>query len=131
MIWLLDVNALIAACLSAHEHHGRVTGWIASLPASDLLATCSITELGFVRVIHQAPQFRIPVADGIATLARLQSSKKRKVVRLADDRGAGDLPPWVKSARQITDGHLLSLAAHHSSTLATLDTGIPGAFLIP
>jgi predicted nucleic acid-binding protein len=32
---------------------------------------------------------------------------------------------------KLTDGHLLELARHHGAKLATLDTGIPGALLIP
>jgi hypothetical protein len=32
---------------------------------------------------------------------------------------------------QTTDGHLLELARTHQAQLATLDTGIPGALLIP
>jgi predicted nucleic acid-binding protein len=49
---------------------------------------------------------------------------------LADDRDASQLPSWVKSPRQITDGHLVALAAAHGAKLATLDEGIPGAYLI-
>ena len=53
MIWLLDVNALIAALVTGHEHHRRVTAWLAGLADCDVLATCSITELGFVRILNQ------------------------------------------------------------------------------
>jgi hypothetical protein len=31
----------------------------------------------------------------------------------------------------VTDGHLVNVAKRHGISLATLDTGIPGAFLIP
>jgi len=41
------------------------------------------------------------------------------------------LPQWAKSPAQTTDGHLVELAKAHSAVLATLDEGIPGAFLIP
>ena len=33
--------------------------------------------------------------------------------------------------KELTDGHLRQLAAHHGARLATFDTGIPSAFLIP
>jgi hypothetical protein len=36
-----------------------------------------------------------------------------------------------RESKHVTDGHLLQLAADHGATLATLDEGIPGAFLIP
>ena len=50
---------------------------------------------------------------------------------IPDDLGADVLPACVKTARQTTDGHLLTLAAKHGAHFATLDTGIPGAQLIP
>ncbi|MCB1062121.1 MAG: PIN domain-containing protein [Verrucomicrobiae bacterium] len=131
MIWLLDVNALIAALVSGHEHHEPVEAWLAGLSDEDGLATCSITELGFVRVMNQAPQYRVPIRDSIRLLTRFQGNQTRTVMRLTDDRGVADLAAWVKTARQTTDGHLLGLAESHGAHLATLDTGIPGAFLIP
>jgi hypothetical protein len=50
---------------------------------------------------------------------------------LADAQDISQLPAWVKSGRQTTDGHLLQLANAHNAVLATLDSKIPGAFLIP
>lgn len=130
MIWLLDVNVLIATLVTSHEHHGTVEAWLADLPEDDKLATSSITELGFVRVLNQAPQYRVPVVDSIRILTRFHKNKVRHVVRLSDDRGAGELPKWVTTARQTTDGHLAGLASQHGAVLATLDMAIPGAFLI-
>lgn len=131
MTWLLDVNVLIAALVAAHEHHDRVSSWLAALPAADRLATCSITELGFVRVLHQAPHLRVPVRESVRLLTRFRANRRRVVVRLPDDHGASDLPQWVKASRQITDGHLAGLAVRHGACLATLDNGIPGAIVIP
>jgi uncharacterized protein len=131
MTWLLDVNALIAACVAGHEHHARVEAWLAGLSVGDSLATSSITELGFVRVLNQAPQYRVPVREAVAMVKRLHAVKTRPVRRLEDALGVGDLPGWVGAGRQLTDGHLTALAAHHGARLATLDAGIPGAFLIP
>jgi len=54
-----------------------------------------------------------------------------RVRMLADAVGAEDLPGRVKTVRQTTDGQLLELAKRHSTTLATLDDEIPGAFLVP
>ena len=131
MTWLLDVNALIAALVAAHEHHGRVAAWLAASPAGDRLATCSITELGFVRVLNQAPHLRVPAPDSVRLLSRFRSNRRRVVVQLHDDCGATDLPRWVKSAKHVTDGHLAGLAARHDARLATLDGGIPGGLVIP
>ena len=131
MIHLLDVNALVALGFEDHEHHERVARWVSRLPTSHKLATCAITELGFVRVLNQAPQFRIPILEARKLMARLRSNRIRPFVFLADHHGAADLPLWVKTGRQTTDGHLAALAAAHGARLATLDSGIPGASLLP
>ena len=48
-----------------------------------------------------------------------------------DDVKADRLPSWVKTAKQITDGHLVELAKAHEAILATLDEKIAEAYLIP
>lgn len=130
MRYLLDVNALLALAHTAHDHHARTEAWVAALPARDRLATCSITELGFVRI---APQARLApdVATARDLLAQLLRNPRRRFVRLADDLGADALPPWVQQPRQTTDGHLVILATTRRARLVTLDEGIPGAILIP
>lgn len=56
MTYLLDVNALVALGFAHHEFHDRVAGWVRAQRFPPL-ATCSITELGFVRVMVQAPAY--------------------------------------------------------------------------
>ena len=56
MKYLLDVNALLALGLVRHQFHHRMATWVAATQ-SLLLATCSVTELGFVRVLTQAPAY--------------------------------------------------------------------------
>ena len=56
MTYLLDVNALVALGFVNHEFHDRVVSWLRA-QNSLVLATCSITELGFVRVLVQAPAY--------------------------------------------------------------------------
>ena len=52
MTYLLDVNALIALGFAQHKFHDRMASWVQTLQSESLsLATCSITELGFVRVL--------------------------------------------------------------------------------
>lgn len=131
MTRLLDVNALVALGFSQHEHHDRVSLWVSGLPEKDSFATCSITELGFVRVLNQVPQYRVPIADACELISRFRKSRKRRFVFIDDDQGAAELPAWVKTGKQSTDGHLLELAKAHGAKLATLDEGIPGAFQIP
>ena len=54
MKYLLDVNALVALGFAEHEMHAQIATWLQTegFPG---LATCSITELGFVRVLAQVP----------------------------------------------------------------------------
>jgi len=129
--WLLDVNALIALAHQGHADHARVIRWFASLLGSDArLATCAITEIGFVRVSIQAG-FEANAPDAIETLRGLKASSRIPFHLIPDSLSADQLPPYVVAARQVTDGHLLALAKAASVQLATFDAGIPGGCLIP
>ena len=132
MRYLLDANALIALGISTHEFNQRVDGWIATLSSpADRVATCAVTELAFVRIVPQLPGLGATVAQAKELLRRLKRQQRLRVEMLADAVGAEHLPAWVKTVRQTTDGHLLELAKRHSTTLATLDDNIPGAFVVP
>jgi predicted nucleic acid-binding protein len=131
MSWLLDVNALVALAHQGHADHFRVIRWFASLIGSDArLSTCSITEVGFVRVSIQAG-FENTAADAVETLLGLKASSRIPFDLIPDSLGADRLPSYVVGAKQVTDGHLLELAREFSMRLASLDKGIPGAYLIP
>jgi predicted nucleic acid-binding protein len=125
---LLDVNALVAFGLVNHEFHRRVTAWVAAQPIA-AVATSSITELGFVRILSQAPAYGFTVTEASGLLVHIK--KVLSSTLLSDDLDISRLPAWVKSPKQLTDGHLLELAKAHGAYLATLDKGIPGAYLIP
>jgi predicted nucleic acid-binding protein len=131
--YLLDVNALVALGFLQHEFHQRVAFWVRALiPKGTVqLATCSITELGFVRVLTQAPQYGFSVSQARDLLLRLKASGVLKFTFIPDDRDISRLPAWVKSAKQTTDGHLVELARAKGAVLATLDRRIPQALLIP
>jgi hypothetical protein len=53
--------------------------------------------------------------------------------RVNDDDlpATGAWPAWCTSAARTTDAHLVGLTERHGCVLATLDEGIPGAFLVP
>jgi uncharacterized protein len=130
VIYLLDVNALVALGFANHEFHDRLAAWADALPAP-MLATCSITELGFIRILAQTPAYGLPVSQARTLLLRLKQIDAFRENFIADDHDLSRLPDWVKTPKQITDGHLLELARANGATLATLDEKIPGAFLIP
>lgn len=130
MSWLLDVNVLIALAYQRHAEHARVIGWYASILGSGAsLATCAITEIGFVRVSIQAG-FENNVPDAVETLRGLKASSSIPFRLIPDSLGAERLPPYVVGARQVTDGHLLALAKEFSMQLVTLDKSVPGGYCL-
>jgi uncharacterized protein len=133
MTYLLDDNALVALGFLQHEFHERVAAWVRGLISKGdaTLATCAITELGFVRVLAQAPQYGLAVSQARGLLLQLKQARAVQFVFIPDDQDVSRLPGWVKTARQITDGHLAELASSKGAMLATLDKRIHGAFLIP
>jgi len=50
---------------------------------------------------------------------------------LPDANDISHLPSWVKTPKQLTDGHLAELAKRNNAMLATLDEKISGSYLIP
>jgi predicted nucleic acid-binding protein len=120
--------------LQKSQRHQRVhINWVRRLRQKGVpeLATCSITELGFVRVLVQASHYGFSVAHARNLLLQLKKGEKLKFAFIPDNHDVSHLPAWVKSAKQTTDGHLAQPAKANSAVLATLDTGIPGAVLIP
>ena len=128
MKYLLDVNALIALGVFHHAFHERVVLWTQSVVTATLL-TCSITELGFVRIASQVSSYGFTVQQAQSLLVRLKA--KKSLVFIPDENDISMLPPWVKRSRQTTDGHLAQLAKANGALLATLDEAIPNSFSIP
>lgn len=133
MNYLLDVTVLVAWGWSDHVDHERTAAWIgaAKRQRATKLMTSAIPELGFVRVSVQRTEGRVTVAEAAETLAGMVAALGARHVLLADDQAARRFPEWCSSASRTTDAHLLDLASANGAKLATLDTGIPGAFLIP
>jgi predicted nucleic acid-binding protein len=130
MRYLLDVNTLVALGFAQHEFHDRVASWLRSQQFPPL-ATCSITELGFIRVLAQAPAYGFTILQSRTLLVRLKETDISQFTFIADDHDVSYLPTWVKTPKQTTDGHLLKLASANGLVLATLRRKIPEAYLIP
>jgi predicted nucleic acid-binding protein len=130
MRYLLDVNTLIALGHTGHALHGKAARWYASVTSSTRgFHTCSITELGFVRVSVQTG-LQLDIEAAKQALDALKASSAVRFELIADDVGAAQLPAFVKSPQAITDGHLLELAKRNSMQLVTLDRNIPKATYI-
>ena len=133
MRYLLDVNVLIALGIEYHQFHRRVALWLMRLrrQGDSELATCSITELGFVRVLSRVPLYGYQVHHAQMLLARVKAKSIVRFTFTTDDQDLSSMPKWVNSHNQLTDGHLMQLANAHDAVFASLDKRIPSAFVIP
>ena len=133
MKFLLDVNVLVAWGWKEHSAHARAAKWIARERARPDTAflTAPIPELGFVRVSVQRGAGQISVEEAANVLVGMLAALGDRHEFLPDDQPAKGFPPWCRSAAQTTDAHLRQLADSHGAKLATLDHGIPGAFVVP
>src|SRR5258708_12282659 len=98
MTYMLDVNALVSLGFMNHEFHGLVASWFQS-GNSLQLASCSITELGFLRVLAQAPSYGFTVAQPRTLLLRL---KQAHPSFLPHAPTPSHLPPSAKPPSLIT-----------------------------
>ena len=133
MKYLLDVNALVALCVTNHVFYQRMLKWMAraNIPWESIFLTCAITEIGFLRTLVLAPAYSFTIQQGKEVLAGLKSTAGFHFQFVSDGIGIAALPSWVRGGKQITDGHLLTLAREQKAVLATLDEKIRGAYLIP
>lgn len=132
MKYLLDVNVLAAWGWADHAEHDRVVGWIGKLrkTGGDTLLTSAIPQLGFVRVSVQRTGGQVTPDAASEVLGDMLRSLGAVHEFVPDDQEASRWPTWCKAASRTTDAHLLALAKAHEAELATLDRGIPGAFVI-
>jgi predicted nucleic acid-binding protein len=133
MRYLLDVNLLVAWGWEDHVDHDRTAKWIASarrLQDTKLL-TSAIPQLGFVRVSVQRTGGHLALSAAAEVLAGMIDALGTAHAFVPDNIYSTKWPSWCQSAARSTDAHLLCLATAHHAKLATLDTGIPNAFLLP
>ena len=126
MKYLLDINALIALAHVNHSAHDKTEKWFRDQWGAEYYF-CSILEMGFVRVCLQAA-LEPNIRSAIARLGVLKAALNAH--NLSDDLAASDLPAYVQSPKQVTDGHFMALAHHHGVNFVTLDQRIPGAVTI-
>ncbi|MFT4218149.1 MAG: hypothetical protein QM619_13340 [Micropruina sp.] len=121
---LPDVNVLVALLHPQHVHHQAAQAWFA---ATASFATTAITEAGFLRVSLNPAVAGLPV-PGSAALASLGSVRAQPRWRfLADDSSLAEAHIGLSGLvgfRQVTDLHLVNLAARHAARLITFDTKI-------
>ena len=121
---LPDVNVLVALLQPDHVHHQNAKQWFANVAR---FATTPITEAGLLRVSLNPSVMgaNIRATDALASLRSIRADPRAEF--LADDTSLAQATinlVGLAGHRQVTDLHLVNLAAAHSARLVTFDTKI-------
>jgi len=124
---LLDLNILTALLWPAHEHHEAAHRWF-SARGNAHWATCSLTQLGFVRVVSNPAFSRdaLAPADAVALLRdnmnhpghEFWTENLQLVAAVQAVEGS------LRGYRQLTDAYLLALASRRKGILASFDRNL-------
>lgn len=126
MVALLDVNLLVALAWPNHVHHAAAHRWFSHRSARGW-ATCSLVELGFVRVSSnsRATPAAVSPQEAAVLLSELTAQAGHHFwiddVRFAESPFVGR--GRIVGHQQVNDAHLVALALRHSGCLATFDRG--------
>jgi len=118
---LPDVNVLIALLHPGHVYHASAQLWFSTV---ERFATTPVTETGFVRLALNPTVMgtAITPADVLASLRSLRADERAEF--LVDDSSLADAVidlVGLVGHQQVTDLHLVNLAAAHNARLVTLD----------
>lgn len=124
---LPDLNVLTALLWPAHEHHEAAHRWFHARAGSGW-ATCSLTQLGFVRIVSN-PTFSRDALSPTAAITLLGDNLKHPAHEFwLEDREVPDAVKGLQSRlqghQQVSDAYLLALATHRKGVLATFDRGL-------
>ncbi|UJP11663.1 hypothetical protein L2X99_05530 [Microbacterium sp. KUDC0406] len=118
------MNVLLALTWTDHVHHDLAHERFAS---TESWSTTSITEIGLLRLMMTESVIGRPVPA-------VQALEQVRALRRAEGWSwiSGDVSPttWVvaggvlRGHRQVTDLHLVNVAAANNAVLATFDSGI-------
>lgn len=130
---LLDVNVLVALSWPQHVNHHRAHAWFATRNSRPW-ATTGMTEAGFIRISSNPAVIAsaVSVADAVQALVAMRALSGH--VFVTDNSSLAD--PMIDTTRlvthkQVTDVHLVNLAACSGTVLSTLDTAIPTYLAAP
>lgn len=127
--FLLDVNLLLALAWESHPHHARAEDWFLGLKRAPW-ATCTVTELGFIR-LSANPRFTAePRAPGEARDLLAAMTGVGKYERWSEPTSGAlsrEVAACLRRAvghAQVTDAYLVALAAAKGGRVATFDAGL-------
>ena len=126
---LPDVNVLFALVQPSHAAHTLAWSWFDDTAG---FAMTPITELGLLRLSMNPKVMgqQITFADAVASLSSLRDDPRSCFV--ADDSSLTDASISLQALqgyRQVTDLHLVNLAARHKMVLTTLDRSLQQSLL--
>ena len=118
---LPDVNVLVALTNPSHQHHAQAHAWLSTV---ERFATTPITESGLVRLLLNPAVTGQQVSgpQALAILAGVRADARASF--LPDDSSLADAQVdhvGLAGHRQVTDLHLVNLAAMHAAALVTFD----------
>jgi toxin-antitoxin system PIN domain toxin len=124
---LLDINVLTALLWPAHEHHEVAHRWFGGR-ANAPWATCSLTQLGFVRIVSN-PAFSRDALSPVEALALLGENLAHPAHEFWSDSlqvpaAVKDMEARLQGYKRLTDAYLLALAHRRKGVLATFDRGL-------
>ncbi|MCL2781186.1 MAG: PIN domain-containing protein [Actinomycetia bacterium] len=123
---LPDVNVLVALHVAGHPHRRIAQAWF---DAADCVGTTPVTQAGLLRMLLN-PTINAHPEPALALRAVRALLAAPGVVSWPDDtRNVADIPFMyaLTGHRQVTDLHLLAVAATRGARLVTLDSRIEGA----
>jgi uncharacterized protein len=116
-----------SASSQTHEHHDVAHRWFVGRRNAPW-ATCSLSQLGFVRIVSN-PEFSRDALSPVQAVALLAENLAHPAHEFWTD--SLQVPPAVKGMearlqghKQLTDGYLLALAHRRKGVLATFDRGL-------
>lgn len=124
MVYLLDVNVLIALVDPTHVQHDAAHDWFARV-GHKAFATCPLTENGLIRIVGH-PKYPNSPGPPSAVLPSLAAIRGLEGHRFWPDKLSIADPAFfatslLSSHSRVTDSYLLALAHAHRGRLATMD----------
>jgi toxin-antitoxin system PIN domain toxin len=122
--FLLDVNVLLALSLPTHQHHGGAARWFSTARS---WATTALTETAYLRLMTnpRLVGYEIAPAQVIDALRSIRSLPAHRFIE--DSASLADPTIDVQllaGSSQVTDFHLVNVAARSSVVLATFDASL-------
>jgi len=124
---LADANVLLALHAPAHPFHARAAAWF---DACQSFATTPMTDAGLVRLLTRADVMDGRPVRPAEALTMLAVLKRQPHFAFWPDGEALDRSRFAYALQgpgQVTDLHLLDLAAAHGGLLVTFDARIAAA----